>query len=313
MADRFLGFYSNNATVHKDSVSVEPNDSSSMQAVYLVGALNPQNGYKKDLFIPVKPVPTSYGSGRTKKVLLIGDSLTEIGKYQNYVNDYFENDGMSVEWLGSKVSNFGLRNEGRYGWRAYTYTHFAQTTAQDGEGSAATNAFWNPLSNKFDFAYYMTQQGYSDVDIVFINLGTNDFARANHSTEADVLSAWSEIIESIHAYNANINIVLWMCPPACLMNGIGAVFSAIYQHYIMRKLIWDNWTSNQWGRNNIWIMPSHLCIDPVHGFPSHMVARNQYDQETIEEATDLVHLSDSGYQQLANPIIAMIKYLGSLN
>ena len=100
MADRFLGFYSNNATVHKDSVSVEPNDSSSMQAVYLVGALNPQNGYKKDLFIPVKPVPTSYGSGRTKKVLLIGDSLTEIGKYQNYVNDYFENDGMSVEWLG---------------------------------------------------------------------------------------------------------------------------------------------------------------------------------------------------------------------
>jgi hypothetical protein len=220
---------------------------------------------------------------------------------------------MTVEWLGSKTSDFGLRHEGRYGWRAYTYTHFAETTAADNEGTPTTNAFWNPSTNKFDFAFYMSQQGYSGVDIVFINLGTNDFARGNHNTDEDVYSAWNEIITSIHSYDANIDIVLWMCPPACLMNGIGAAFSAIYQHYRMRKIIWDNWTSNQWGKNHVWIMPSHLCIDPVHGFPSHEVTRNEYDSELVEEATDLTHLSDSGYQQLANPIVAMIKYIGSLS
>ena len=311
--NRFIGAHCGNglATNHKDSISFTPNDSSSLTGAVMVYAKNTSDfdDIGQNVSISIKIVKTTDGNGSTKKVLLIGDSMTASGKYQNFVNQYFENDGMTVEWLGTKTSPFGLNHEGRNGWRAYTYTHFASTSSSDGEGEATTNAFWNPSSSKFDFSYYMAQQGYSGVDIVFINLGTNDVGRANHSTDSDITAGWQEMISSIHDYDSNIDIVLWLCPMQCLMLGSSVLTRSTPR---MHKIISDNYRSNQWGKNNVWILPSYLALDPVYGFPISTVARNQYDATLVEEPTDTVHPSDSGYHQLANPIIAMIKHIGSL-
>lgn len=306
--DKFIGAYTGNSlfTEHKDSFSITPSESSGLTGFNPVFMNNTKYDNPLTGYVALQVVKTTDGQNKTPKVLLIGDSMTEQGKYQNYANQYLSDNGTSVTWLGSRTSEYGLHHEGRSGWRAYTYTHFASTTAGDGEGTATTNAFWNPSTNSFDFAYYMQQQGYSSVDIVFINLGTNDFARSNHITVDDVKTAWQTMIDSIHSYNSNIKIVLWLCPMPCLMNGANR--SARYT-YKMHRVIIDNFMGNAWGYQNVWIMPSYLVLDPVYGFPYSQVPRNQYDETLTDEPTDTIHPSDSGYHQLANPVSAMIKYL----
>lgn len=69
------------------------------------------------------------------------------------------------------------------------------------------NPFYNTSTEKFDFSYYMTQQGYTDVDYVFINLGTNDLNRSP-MTETDIMGYYDEMITSIKQYNSNIKICL---------------------------------------------------------------------------------------------------------
>lgn len=305
--NKFVGAYCGmpGFLTHADSISCTPDDNTITASVNNVLYEKSVNN-TKILTYYLQQVKSTFGDGNTAKCLLIGDSLTDMGKYQKYAADYFDNSLVTVNWLGTRVSSYGLRHEGRSGWRAYTYTHFAATTPGDNEGIADTNPFWDPNAGKFDFSYYMTSQGYSSVDIVFINLGTNDFARSNHVTPTDVKDSWQEIIDSIHAYDPNIHIVLWMCPMPCIMLGVDYQVNHVYK---MHSVIYDNFVGNSWGHNRIWVMPSYLALDPVYGFPTQQVARNQFDPTLITEPTDTTHPSDIGFHQLALPIIAMIRYL----
>ena len=306
---RFLGAYSEQTgiSVHKDSFSIVLSDESALTDLKL-SFIKTATAEPDHVTVPVQIVKTATGKNAQPSVLLLGDSMTDQGKYQKYCNDLLVGNDISVNWLGSRISSFGLNHEGRAGWRAYTYTHLAASTGADGEGRAAKNAFWNPAANAFDFRYYMDCQGYKNVDIVLIALGSNDFAKDNHTTVEEVAAAWQKIIDSIHAFNPNIKIVLWLCPMPCIMLGVSL---AVKQTFDMHKIILDNYMNNQWGKNNIWILPSYLALDPVYGFPYVAVSRNQYDPAITIEPTDTIHPSVSGYHQLANPIAAMIQYLAA--
>ena len=257
--------------------------------------------------VGIKLIQSTLGSGATPKIMLIGDSLTAMGVYQKYANDLLSDAGITPTWLGSLTSTYGLHHEGRSGWRAYTYTNCANGS-DDVASLSGTNAFL--FSGEFNFASYMSAQGYDGVDIVFINLGTNDFARSNHKDVSEVISYWETMVDSIHAYDSNIKVVLWICPPPSDRNGInGGSWNARYKSYQVTM----SFRGNAWGHDNIYVLPSHLGVDPIYDFPTVEVAPNATSTERIIESSDVTHLSATGFEHLAYPICGMIQHLCSLS
>lgn len=303
----YTGFSSGNGNVHKDSVSYMVSDDTSMASAYITKSSDCTNPSKSiTTTILTEVITSTQGSGATPKIMLIGDSHTAIGKYQYYADQYLKARGITPSWLGSLVSSFGLNHEGRSGWRAYTYTNCANGS-DDISSLSGINAFY--INNAFDFSAYMSNQGYESVDIVVIALGTNDFARSNHKDVLEVIGYWQTIINSIHAYNSNIKIVLWLGTPPCDRNGVDSkAWNEKYQSYN----VFDSFRGGAWGHNNIYLLPTLLSVDPIYDFPYAEVAPNPTSSETIIEATDVVHLSDAGYAHLAYPICGMIQYLCSV-
>lgn len=142
-----------------------------------------------------------------KKVIFIGDSLTDAGVYPAEIQ-YNLSDG-GITSLGTRSATVTIdgtsrtvSHEGRSGWGSYNYT-----------GTESGNAFYN---DGFDFSYYMTQQGYDSVDAVCIGLGTNGASVPDTTVEK-----LSEMIASIRTYSATVPIIIGLpCPPAT-QDGVG--------------------------------------------------------------------------------------------
>ena len=268
-----------------------------------------KNGTKCDVI--VRNVKSDYHSGNSVKVLLLGDSYTGMGEYQNQANSLLSTNNINVTWLGT-LGDAPQYNEGRGGWRAYTYCHYAETTNADNEGIASTNPFYNPTTHTFDFSYYMSQNGYSGVDIVFINLGINDTGKTDGtSSNAQIIQDWNTIINSIKEYDENIKIVIWLPTLPCILDGVGSSYMRYINRIRMHKIILENWKGTNWGNDNIYIIPSFLVTDPKNDYPTELVNRDQFDTEQIKVCTDQIHLNQNGMKKLGNIIAATIQYLAS--
>jgi len=274
--------------------------------------------YTKSNSINVAAVQKTAGSGLSKKVMFIGDSMTDADHYPQYVVDLFADDVMDVTLVGT-LGTETAPNEGRSGWRAYTYCRCAQGS-DDRAGLSYTNPFYN--NGHFDFSYYAgtsypsaTGNAFPGVDYVFICLGTNDVApsRSDHSTDANIIEYWDEMIASIKAYataaGKTIKIALWMPPVGAYMeNNTRSQFDVNMR---IHKIIVDNYD----GRENegIYLCPVYLNVDPCHDYPNSSVnvsARNSDFQMTV--STDSVHPSTAGYGKIADVIYSLIKYFGSI-
>ena len=148
---------------------LSPSENTSLQNNGFKVCLYPynKNGAVSSDTISYNVVPKSSGTGLTKKILLIGDSLTfNQPMSKHLVDDLLTSDAMNVSLIGTLGTAPYLR-EGRSGWSAHDYVSGYE------HGDSFTNAFWNPSTSKFDFSYYMSNNGFTGVDYVFINLGTN--------------------------------------------------------------------------------------------------------------------------------------------
>lgn len=255
----------------------------------------------------VDVVPKSAGTGLNKKVLFIGDSMTDADKYPQEIVNMFADDPMNVTLLGT-LGTETAPNEGRSGWRAYTYCRCANG-ANDIAGLSYTNPFYN--NGHFDFGKYMSDNGYTGVDYVFICLGMNDVApsRNHHNTDADIYEYWDEMIQSIHAYNPNIKIALWLSPVASFTTNYNrAQFDVTMRIHDLLIRRYDNRESEK-----IYLCPVYLNVDPYHDYPQAMQAvsrRNTRFTEAI--GSDYVHPTIEGYNKCADVIYSLIKYFGSI-
>lgn len=275
--------------------------------------------FTKTNTINVAAVLKTAGSGLSKKVMFIGDSMTDADHYPQDVVDLFADDAMDVTLVGT-LGTQTAPNEGRSGWRAYTYCRCAQGS-DDLAGLSYTNPFYN--NGHFDFSYYAgtsypaaTGNAFPGVDYVFICLGTNDVApsRSAHSTDADIIEYWDEMIASIQAYataqSKTIKIALWMPPVGAFMENNNR--AQIDTNLRIHKIILENYD----GRENegIYLCPVYMNVDPYHDYPYNSVnvsARNSNFQMVV--STDAVHPSTSGYAKIADVIYSLIKYFGSLD
>ena len=142
-------------------------------------------------------------------VLAIGDSTIDSDYLTGRMLSYFESKGKTLTLLGTLGDGSETnKNEGRSGWKASDYF-------TDKKYDRVTNPFYNPSTQTFDFAYYMTNQGYTTPDFVILQLGINDMYNS-YSTDGIIESTYGYIkgmIDSILAYDGNIKALINLPTP----------------------------------------------------------------------------------------------------
>lgn len=255
---------------------------------------NDTKNISKAIKADIKVLDKNIGSGQTRKIIFIGDSLTDNNVYEPELLNLFKNDVMNIELLGSRGNTPNL-HEGRAGW---TTKHYCTQSSFNNR----TNAFWNPSTSKFDFSYYMNNQNYANVDYVFINMGTNDMANANTET----LGYFTEMLNSIKAFNSNIVVFIGLCPP---LSSRSDTYGYKNKRIELMQMLLNKFDKRQDER--ILINPLVLNIDAHNGFPTQLITGTRHNEE-LKVLTDNTHPLNSEYFKIADTIYCSIKYAVSL-
>ena len=135
-------------------------------------------------------------------VLVIGDSTVEQNVMTQKMLDAFTARDKTLTLLGTRGTAPNL-HEGRSGWSAKQYCT-----------QAANNPFYN---NGFDFANYMTTQGYNAVDYVILQVGINDLYNVSLINDnekiIETMGYVCSMIDSILAWNTSQKIIVNLLTP----------------------------------------------------------------------------------------------------
>lgn len=256
----------------------------------------PADLFRKSSEIFLNQVSQNAGNGKKIRTLILGDSLTNFGVYVNRVGELAENDGLNIELIGTRGTSY--KHEGRGGWSAKHY-----------RDSMSYNDYDNPFltDGVFDFGSYMERNGFSGVDLVIINLGTNDVNQNNILTDRNFeqdLDAYSDIIASVKAYNANVKIALGSTiQPARFKNeGIDVK---------TRRQYWNSLIEKMCKQKGYFYIPYFLVLDPINDFTYEQVAIDDYNSKIIDKVADNTHPANSGYQKMGDLTFAAIKKIAS--
>ena len=242
-------------------------------------------------------------SGR--RVLIIGDSKIAHGWIAKFLYDKMEESGTPITLLGTRYGNNDsgdtrYRHEGRAGWSTYNYVYSASK-------SGITNPFHDGTQSgtaQFNFGKYMSDQGYSGVDYVFINLGTNDYPQAT-AAEIQQINA---MIASIHAYDASANVIIGLNEGLYIPQVQNVEKNEWYKSLnSIRIATYDGRESE-----NIWVLPLYATMDTRNDYTMTDVPMSEADDarstgKTRAYVSDGVHQNTAGLYKNAMTMYAQIK------
>ena len=165
------------------------------------------------------------------------------------------------------------KNEGRAGWKATDYL-------TDKQYGGVTNPFYNPSTQTFDFSYYMSNQGYTGVDFVVLQLGINDLY---NSVETDTLysTTWSAI-------NSGIKIILNLPTAPNSDQSKHSAFLPLYQNRVVRYNDYAQEQARSYSTSNVRCSYCHMILDPD------------------TEIRDNVHPTADGYAKMGMEVVNQI-------
>jgi len=257
---------------------------------------------------------SSAGSGLTKKVMMIGDSLTADGTITQTLLDIDATDVMSVTLYGT-IGTAPNKHEGRGGW---TVTSYTSATHVD----STPNPFWNASlpTPAVDFGWYLTQNTYPAMDWVLIQLGTNDVFSATSdgaavsATQAS-LTRLDTLINSIKASNVNTKVGLVIAPPPSFdQDSFGANYGTGQTRWRFKRniLIWArDIIAKYQGQeaSRVFLVPSNTALDTLNNMSrAASAAVNSRSAVTSTRQNNGVHPVTSGYQQIGDALWAFLKY-----
>lgn len=226
-----------------------------------------------------------------------------------------------------QITLMGTRGSGsnkRDGFPGWTVDAFYQ--------QATFNTYTNPFivspATKFSYADYLTAQSTTAADVVVIHLGINDVFSATADTTVDATAAamitkLEEMIgisagsgvDSIWSSNPSAAIILALpISPSQGQTAFGDDYGSVqtYQRYYrnIKKLAYllNEHFSGMTG-DNVWLLPWHVTVDPVYGFPYTSVAPNVHSAESVRRPNNGVHPSAVGYKQMGDQLFAAINWL----
>lgn len=260
-------------------------------------AYNHNNAYRwylhDTLLNKIKSVDyTGYGYPRNCKalnlqncsLLAIGDSTVDHDVMTAKIKSFFAENGKEITLLGTlgDGSGYGNNNEGRAGWKTSDYFTNKQ---YDG----VVNPFYNPTSETFDFSYYMDQQGYASVDFVVIQLGINDLYKYDDTM---IVQTWENVkmmIDSVHAFNADIKVILNLPTTPNADQSKHSVFEPLYRNRIIRYCEYATVKANKlYSTSKVRISYCHLILNPN------------------TDIRDNVHPTNDGYEKMALEVVNQI-------
>ena len=236
-------------------------------------------------------------SATTINAILIGDSMFDNQYHIPALTADFTSTNITFNVLGTRTYS-----EGRGGWTSTQYVSVASA-------GGVSNPFYNPNTQTFDFSYYMTNQGYSNIDFVFIALGTNDARGVSNFTDYQNASLvpvknLKTMIDSIIAYDPSITIGLCLPAIGAKMQYPFAINNSTYQPESLFKAVIQlqnaNIESVFTNYGNVFIVPMGLSIDNEYGYPTSSVAVSDRITSTITVQSDPYHPTSEGYGQFAD-------------
>ena len=209
--------------------------------------------------------------------LVIGDSTVAQNKMTESMLNAFANRNKTLTLLGTQGTSPN-NHEGRSGWSAKQYCI-----------QSANNPFYN---DGFDFSHYMTNQGYSSVDFVVVQLGINDLFNAyinfeDSDTAIDTtLGYLCDIINSILSWNASQKIIINLLTPVNpTWDGYPMVLIRnIFVRYNAKALI----ELTKYSLDNVRVSNCHLILDPDN------------------DISDTVHPKNAGYEKMGLEVVSQI-------
>ena len=257
-------------------------------------------------------------NGLTRNIVIIGDSKVAGGRLPQVFKNLCADAGMIVGDLYGSIysANMGVNHEGRAGWSSSDY--FLESK------SGVTNAFYN--GGTFDFAYWMNQQGYTHIDYVFINLGTNDYGRVDGLGSDTYIQTFIDninaMIASIHAYDNTIKIVIGLSEGVCTSQRSSdsdeELRSLTTRARLLNKASIAQWDTTSMQNQNVWTCPIYLSMDMENDYVMSEEALSEWDAyfntgKTRNRVSDKMHQNAVGYAKNATYMFALMTYIESLN
>ena len=217
------------------------------------------------------------------KGILIGDSRISDGTIVNALSYYTP----KITLLGTRKTSEGYCHEGRAGWSSEDYL----TQAEKG---SVKNAFYNSATQTFDFSYYMTEQGYTELDFVVINLGANDNFSAQSAENI------GKMVQSIRDYaeaqerEIKILVLTEYLSPTSATGRTEAYMQGLRD----KQFGYFDELNEVFGERedeSVYLLPNYLCINGTDHW------------RTVTEGTqDVIHLSMTGYYREADLLRAYL-------
>lgn len=253
--------------------------------------------------IPIKSISENAGAGKNLKVMVIGESTSEDGRFMTNIKNFFDLDIVNIDFIGTRTSG-GVKHEARAGWGSGTLRYIS-------EANNATNSFWNPDTQGFDLDYYFSQ--HSDVpipDVILLNFGINEVNRFVTDGRSGT--------QSEH-YNFFINEFKKKNPNLISIVGLSHSFARWTNYWIeperdniMKRTKQTIKDFKDRESEKIFLNPWYVCLDMRWDFQYLEVKKNQFSDKTSIVGTDSVHPSESGYKNMALMSYFAIKYALSI-
>lgn len=253
-----------------------------------------------------------------KKIMLIGDSITNRGLANSIDNAIYIKYGVNFSFIGTMTNEYNKKGEGREGWK---YTNFIgkdlysingtyiSPQTEKSDGSLDKNPFLRLANSNddtskvftigtqeytFDFGNYLSVQELESPDVVIISLSTNDILSGNNNFISDCLLSLKIMYESIRSSlpNAYIGVVptygFAMTPDGNVYEEKALTFTNECIEYIE--------TVND---DKLELIPLYMFINRLDSFPYELGdnASNSNNMKNMT-ITDSVHnwsASNSGY------------------
>lgn len=241
----------------------------------------------------------------TIKAIFIGDSFIQSGCITAEIKNMMQSNitlygtlAFSAEDSdGNMVTGY---NEGRGGWGM---RHYWASSSRNG----FTNAFYNPVTEHFDFAYYISQNPtFSDVTDIFIMSGANDYQpnRTQNQNISQFITPYRNIVDSIHDYDPNIKIHCMM-PINIAGYGYGfnrTVSESGYRYHFTELDLAQKLIEEFEDDTNVFIVPTHVYLDPVYNMAYTEAPVNDRTPIMIDVFSNNVHPNTYGYYAMCDMI-----------
>lgn len=270
----------------------------------------------------VRVVPADAGAGKDVRFLIVGDSLTHHSVYPEQILNLCKQPGNPKLTLLGSHHEAGFSPENLHeGWGGWTFERFVTFyTDRPEPGNSSPFTFMVDGKVTLDFKRWIAEKaGGKAPGFLSIELGCNDIFGANEENQPaaidKALSYADVLVKNILSADPGIKVGLVMLtPPAGTQDAFGNNYGCgqtrwqyLRNQHRFLEVMQQKYAGRE--KERIYLIPTYLALDTIHGYPAETVPANARTTETITRLANGVHPSTVGYNQMGDSVYAWMKMM----